>query len=152
MAVAMKQIDFATNNTENSGKILRERPEIANNVKIIWKSPLIPKDPYVWRKDLPQELKSKIKAFFLSYGRLASDNDELKRQLAVLKGVSDGLAPFLDSSNRQLLPIREIDYAKEMQKIKADANLKENDKKTKIAKIQEKLNALKKHNEYLQQF
>lgn len=152
MAVSMKQVDFATNNTETFGKVSREKPEIAKNVKIIWKSPLIPKDPYVWRKDIPKELKSKIKAFFLSYGRLASSKSELQRQLDILKGVSDGLAPFLDSSNKQLIPIREINYAKDIMKIQSDKHLKAGDKKVKIAAIQKKLNALKKHSEYLEQF
>lgn len=152
MAVAMKQVDFATNNTETLGKLMKEKPDIAKNVKVIWKSPLIPKDPYVWRKDLPKELKAKIKAFFLSYGRLASDKKELERQLNVLRGVSDGLAPFMDSSNRQLIPIREIDYAKKINQIESDPNMKEDEKKVKIAEIKKKLEELQKFSEYLDKF
>jgi phosphonate transport system substrate-binding protein len=53
MAVANKQVDFATNNTENWDKFAKAHPDMIKNVRAVWKSPLIPSDPMVWRKDLP---------------------------------------------------------------------------------------------------
>ncbi|MBN2547301.1 MAG: phosphonate ABC transporter substrate-binding protein [Spirochaetes bacterium] len=147
LAVAMKQVDLATNNTENLEKFQREKPDLAKNVKIIWKSPLIPKDPFVWRKDLPVELKAEIKGFILSYGRVASNDKEVKRQIEVLKGMTSGMAPFLDSSNRQLIPIREIELSKDILKIEKDDKMDKNAKKTKIAELKKKLQEVKIYSE-----
>ena len=52
IAVANKQVDVATNNNESFEKFERRIPEKAKDIKVIWKSPLIPSDPMVWRKDL----------------------------------------------------------------------------------------------------
>src|SRR5215475_8651604 len=51
-AVLAKQIDVATNNTEEIDKLKATKPELANQLRIVWESPLIPSDPFVWRKDL----------------------------------------------------------------------------------------------------
>jgi phosphonate transport system substrate-binding protein len=75
---------------------------------------LIPSDPLVWRKDLPENLKASIKAFVLGYGRLGPNAENEKE---VLAGVSSGWAPFNNSDNRQLMPIREIAIAKDKMKI-----------------------------------
>jgi phosphonate transport system substrate-binding protein len=62
MAVANKQVDVATNNNESFEKFQRRNPDKAKEIKVIWKSPLIPSDPMVWRKDLHPELKARIRA------------------------------------------------------------------------------------------
>ena len=49
-AVANKQVDVATNNTENLDKLKTSAPDKLKELKVIWKSPLIPGDPIVWRK------------------------------------------------------------------------------------------------------
>jgi len=139
MAVANKQVDFATNNTENLEKAGKIHPEAVKNIRAIWKSPLIPSDPMVWRKDIPKEWKSKIKGFFLSYGRFGKDKE---REVKVLKAVSSGWAPFLDSSNNQLIPIMEINIAKDKMKIESDsANASAN--AGKLAEIDKQLTELR---------
>ena len=152
MAVAMKQVDFSTNNTEQLKDFTKSRPDLAENIKVLWKSPLIPKDPLVWRRDLPQELKSKIKAFVLGYGRTGLNEADVERQLIVLKGISGGLAPFLDSSNKQLIPIREIKLAKALQKIENDKYLKSDVKDKKIKDIQIEIAEVRKFGEYLDRY
>lgn len=139
MAVANKQVDFATNNTENLAKAGRVHPEEVKKVRAIWQSPLIPSDPMVWRKDIPKEWKSKIKGFFLAYGRFGKD---MERELKVLKGMSSGWAPFLDSSNNQLLPIMEINIAKDKMKIESDT-AGASDKARKLAEIEKQLAELR---------
>ncbi len=54
LAVANKQVDVATNNTENLDKLKTSAPEKLKELKVIWKSPLIPGDPIVWRKNLSE--------------------------------------------------------------------------------------------------
>ena len=147
MAVAMKQVDFATNNTERIKKFKAQKPELAKNIKILWKSPLIPSDPLVWRKDLDRELKSKIKGFVLAYGR--SGNNKA-HELKVLAGLD--LAPYWDSSNKQLIPIREVKYAKEKMKIAHDENISTADKQEKIKVIDAKIAEVRQFSDMMNRY
>lgn len=117
MAVANGKVDVATNNTESIyDRLSKTNPEAAANIKEIWRSPMIPSDPMVWRKDLDEEVKAKIYYFFMQYGRFGSE-EKVKRERAVLASMSDGWGPFLASSNAQLLDVRQIEAFKA--KIKA---------------------------------
>jgi phosphonate transport system substrate-binding protein len=149
MAVANKQVDFATNNTENWDKFAKAHPEQIKNVRAIWKSPLIPSDPMVWRKDLPREWKSKIKGFFLAYGRIGADKE---KELAVLRDMSSGWAPFQDSSNHQLLPIMEIDIAKEKMKIQSSESIAAAEKAQKLADIEKKLADIQSYVKFVEKY
>ncbi|MDF2999852.1 MAG: phnD [Xanthobacteraceae bacterium] len=111
LAVANKQVDFATNNTENVSRLQATRPEEAKKIKEVWRSPMIAGDPIVWRKDLPADLKAKIYTFFMTYGRNGSP-EEIERARAVLAKTSDGWGPFLASSDAQLIPIRQLELFK----------------------------------------
>lgn len=55
LAVANGQVDVATNNTENAARVKLNHPNAYDKVKVIWKSPLIPSDPLVWRKNLDRK-------------------------------------------------------------------------------------------------
>jgi phosphonate transport system substrate-binding protein len=149
MAVANKQVDFATNNTENWEKFAQAHPDQINNVRAIWKSPLIPSDPMVWRKDLPKEMKSKIKGFFLAYGRIGADKE---KELAVLKNMSSGWAPFQDSSNLQLLPIMEINFAKDRMKLESTDNMAAAEKTQKLAEIDKQLSEIQSYSKLSEKF
>jgi phosphonate transport system substrate-binding protein len=118
LAVANGKVDLATNNTESIyARLAVNNPKAFANVKEIWRSPLIPSDPIVWRKDLPQDVKEKIYFFFMQYGRFG-DMEKVKHERDVLAGVSDGWGPFLASSNAQLLDVRQIEAFKA--KLKAE--------------------------------
>lgn len=149
MAVATKQVDFATNNTESMRRLEQKNPEMFKKIKILWKSPLIPSDPLVWRKDLSREMKAKIKGFLLSYGRFGPNAEEERN---ILAATSSGWAPFNDSSNLQLLPIREISLVKDRLKVEKNANMSEADKKAKIAEIDQQLANLAQYQDLLKQF
>ncbi|MFC3208157.1 phosphonate ABC transporter substrate-binding protein [Aquamicrobium soli] len=133
MAVANGQVDAAANNTENLELIERNQPAAFEKIKVIWKSPLIPSDPVVWRKDLSEETKAKIKDFFLTYG-----TDQSKGDVAHEKEVLAGLewAPFRASSDDQLLPIRVMELTKKIAQIEADASLSDADRKAKIEPLE----------------
>ena len=149
MAVATKQVDFATNNTESLRLLEQKDPEMFKKIKILWQSPLIPSDPLVWRKDLSREMKAKIKGFLLSYGRFGPNAEEERK---ILAATSSGWAPFNDASNLQLLPIREISLVKDRLKIENNANMSDADKQTKIAEINKQLADLAQYQELLKQF
>ena len=140
LSVANGQVDFATNNTESLSRLQKNHPDAGAKLKAIWKSPLIPNDPIVWRSDLDKGTKSVLKGFFLSYGRFGS-NAEKERK--ILAGVSSGWAPFEDSSNAQLYPIRQLQLFKDKRKLVNDERLDAAEKAKKIADIDRKLDVLK---------
>ncbi len=133
MAVANGQLDAATNNTENLAIMEKNNPAAFAKVKVIWKSPLIPSDPIVWRKDLPETTKRKIKDFFLTYGTEKSKGNAAKEK-QVLAGLA--WAPFKPSNNDQLLPIRVMELSKKIAKVKSDHQLADADKKAQIEKLE----------------
>ena len=140
MAVATGQVDVATNNTEDLAKFQRENPDKAKLVREIWRSPLIPADPFVWRTDLDPQAKEKIKAFLLAYGQPGPNQAHEKQVLDAL----GGWGGFVASSNDQLLPVRQVSLFKDRMKIEQDATLSEDDKKKQIAEIDAKLDDLSK--------
>jgi phosphonate transport system substrate-binding protein len=133
MAVANGQVDAATNNTENMAIIERNQPAAFAKIKVLWKSPLIPSDPLVWKADLSDENKTRIKEFILTYG-----TDKSKGDVAKEKEILGGLdwAPFRASTNDQLLPIRVMELAKSIAQIKADTKLSDAEKKERIEKLE----------------
>jgi phosphonate transport system substrate-binding protein len=141
VAVANRQVDVATNNTEDFAKFTRSQPDKVAEVREIWRSPLIPGDPIVYRKDLPEALKAKIRAFFLTYGTpdAGAGWEEQKQNLANL---SYGKA--VASDNDQLIPIRQTMLFRDKLKIEDDANLSAEDKQKRIAEIDAKLADLDK--------
>ena len=140
LAVANKQVDVATNNTENLDKLKTSAPEKLKELKVIWKSPLIPGDPIVWRKNLSETTKDKIYDFFMNYGKTPEEKAVLERL---------GWAPFRASSDLQLVPIRQLALFKEMQGVKGNKGLNEQDKLAKTTEIQAQLDDLDRLNNAL---
>jgi phosphonate transport system substrate-binding protein len=134
MTVANKQVDAAANNTESMTLIKQNNPKAFENIREIWRSPLIPADPIVWRKDLSDENKAKIRDFFLTYGTDKSTGNaaEEKKILAGLKW-----APFRASSDAQLLPIRVMELTKSISQTQGDAKLDARAKEAKIKDLTE---------------
>jgi len=134
LAVANKQVDVATNNSDNLERLSKTHPDKRKDLRVIWTSPLIPSDPIVYRKDLPADVKAKVRDFFLTYGKTESE----QRILANL-----GWSGFRASSDAQLKPIRELDLFSKRTRIEADANLSPADKAARIAEIDKALAALR---------
>ncbi|AMM23974.1 phosphonate ABC transporter substrate-binding protein [Variovorax sp. PAMC 28711] len=135
LAVANKQIDVATNNSENLEKIQQRFPEKFKAIKIVWTSPLIPLDPLVMRKDLPEATKAKIRNFFYNYAKTDAREKEVIMKISKLSG-------FKESSDKQLTPIRQLDLFGQRTKVEADVALNDADRKTRLADIDKKLSAL----------
>ena len=133
MAVANGQVDAAANNTESLALIEKNNPDAFAKIKVIWKSPLIPADPIVWNTNLPQESKDKIREFFVTYG-----TDQATGDVAHEKEVLAGLewAPFVASTNDQLLPIRVMELSKTIAQIEADESRSAEEKTAEIEKLE----------------
>ena len=136
LAVINKQVDVATNNSEELDKLKLRDPAKHAEVKILWTSPLIPRDPLVWRKDLSADMKEKIKKFVLGYGKDQREKD-------ILKGMQQ-IAGFRDSTDLQLVPIRQLELYKDRIKFENDDKMNSQERTTKIAEIDRKLADLAK--------
>lgn len=136
LAVLNKQVDLATSNSEMTEKIREKSPEKLEQIRILWTSPLIPRDPLVWRKDLPADVKKKVKDFVTGYGKTDREKEILKNMYR--------LAGFKASTDAQLTPIRQLELFKDRMKFESDANMNAAEKQTKLADIDAKLAALAK--------
>ncbi len=136
-ATLAKQVDVATNNTEDMGKLELAKPDLFQQLRVIWKSPLIPSDPFVWRKDLDPSVKSRIKNFVLNYAK----NDEAEK--TVLKNIYN-YGGFRESNNDQLIPIRQLELFRDRLKVENDDKLSASDKSRLLGEIDQKLTALRK--------
>lgn len=108
-AVAMGQIEAATNNSQSIARLADQKTESAQKavaaIEVVWRSPTLPEDPMVWRKDLDPALKARIRDFILAYG--VGDTDEAKRQREVMRAIQTG--PFRPADDSHLLPVREME-------------------------------------------
>jgi phosphonate transport system substrate-binding protein len=136
LAVLNKQVDVATSNSEMTEKMKEKSPEKLEQIRILWTSPLIPRDPLVWRKDLPADVKKKVKDFVTGYGKTDREKEILKNMYR--------LAGFKASTDAQLTPIRQLELFKDRMKFESDANMNATEKQAKLAEIDAKLAALAK--------
>jgi len=108
-AVGNGVLNAATNNTASMERMAMLKTDIAkrtiDSVEIIWRSPRIPEDPMIWRKDLDPALKKKIADFMFSYG--VGDTPEAAGQRAVLARIQT--LPFKHADDSHLLTVREME-------------------------------------------
>ncbi len=144
LAISAKQVDVATGNTEDLERFKMNQPDRFAQFKVIWQSPLIASDPITWRTDLPAPMKEKVKSFFINYGKPVDGKsaEEAARQTQVLQNLQWG--HFRDSSNKQLIPIREVALFRDRLKIEQDDKMPADEKAAKIKEIDQKLADLKK--------
>lgn len=135
LAVAARQIDVATIASDSVDRMKTKMPEKAAELREVWRSPLIPSDPMLWRKDLDAETKKKLKDFVLAYGKDPREK-EIMRVLT--------WAGFVPSDNNQLLPMRQIELVRDRTKIEGDPNLSPEEKAKKLRDIEQRLNELSK--------
>ena len=117
LAVANRQVDVATCNNEAIGRLEIAHPEKAAQIREIWRSPLIPSDPLVWRNSLPESTKKKIADFIFGYG--------VKGDVAHAKAILEKLqwGPFKPSTNAQLVPLRQLELFREKSRLEANAEM-----------------------------
>ncbi|HEY9217540.1 MAG TPA: phosphate/phosphite/phosphonate ABC transporter substrate-binding protein [Phenylobacterium sp.] len=113
-AVGSGQVDAATNNTASMERLAMLETDLAKRtigqVEIIWRSPRIPEDPLIWRKDLDPQIKAKLERFLFAYG--VGDTPEAARQRAVLARIQT--LPFIRADATHLIPVREMEATLEL--------------------------------------
>ncbi len=102
-SVANGLLPVATNNSTSLQMLGKDNPDLVRKLRVIWTSPSLPEDPIIWRKDLDPEVKEKIRAFFVNYGR-QGDDAQKARERKILADLSFGL--FQPADNGHLIPVR----------------------------------------------
>ncbi|MDZ8105061.1 MAG: phosphonate ABC transporter substrate-binding protein [Nostoc sp. DedQUE12a] len=126
LAVANKQVNVATVSSEALQRLELTNPEARKKIEIIWQSSMIPSDPIAYRQDLPADIKSKFQNFFYSY------KDE-----KILKPLK--IAAFAPADDKVWNTIRELEIAKKIQETQSQENLSQQDKKQKLAELNQQL-------------
>lgn len=139
LSVANNTVDVATCNNEGLARLAITAPEKAKELRVIWKSPLIPSDPLVWRKDLPEETKKKITDFIFSYGVKGENVEQARKILTALQW-----GPFIKSDNSQLIPLRQLELFRAKTVLEGNKDMDAKEKAAKIAEIERKLAELGK--------
>ncbi|MEQ5801652.1 hypothetical protein [Halomonas sp. H10-9-1] len=95
----------------------------------------------MWRTNLPEELKADLSEFFYSYG----ETDAQREILEPLQWLR-----FDESSNDQLLPIRQLELFKERAQVAKDDSLSSERRDALLAELDAQLDALNQRMEELQ--
>ena len=137
ISAATKQVDAAVaSSTGMYSRLKTANPEMFAELKEIWRSPLIASDPMAWRPELDEGLKAKLLYFFMTYGRLGTD-EEVKAARETLAIIDMG--PFIPSSNAQLWPFYEMDQIRMRMSIQGDETFSDEEKAEKIEEINAKI-------------
>lgn len=102
-------LNAATNNTASMDRLRLLDTDVARrtlgNIEIVWRSPRIPEDPLIVRRDLDPELRKQVMDFIFAYG--VGDTPEAARQRAVLEQIQT--KPFIPADGSHLIPVREME-------------------------------------------
>lgn len=110
VAVAKGKVDAAFVATHRFDNVVNKGEIKLEDVNILWKSPAIPQDPFVYRNTLCQDLKDKLKETFLG---LSSSNPGEKKFLDNVKSNK-----FVAMTSADYDVIRELKKAKDARKKK----------------------------------
>lgn len=135
-SVLRSQVHAGTYNTEELQRLKTSQPARAAALRVLWESSLIPKDPLLWRKDLPLSLRSKIASFLFRYGKTPAEKARLKQMF--------DLAGFKPSNNQQLKFVLEIEDFKQRSEVLLDTRLSDAQKTERLADLRDRYARLAK--------
>ncbi|CAG1017660.1 putative phosphite transport system-binding protein HtxB [Burkholderiaceae bacterium] len=129
-AVLRGQVHAATYNTEELQRLKASQPARAASLRVLWESALIPKDPLLWRKDLPLSVRTRLSKFLFGYGKAAPEKQRLKLMF--------DLAGFKPSTNQQLQFVLEIEDFKQRSEVLLDSRMTEAQKSERLADLRDR--------------
>jgi len=133
-AVLRGQVHAGTYNTEEMQRLKVSQPARAATLRVLWESALIPKDPLLWRKDLPLSVRSRLSTFLFTYGKTPSEKLRLKQMF--------DLAGFKPSTNQQLKFVLEIEDFKQRSEVLLDSRLTEAQKNERLIDLRDRYSRL----------
>lgn len=145
--VANRRVDVATCNDRSLARLAESHPAKHALVKVVWTSPLIPSSPLVWRADLGEALKGRIRDFIMGYGaRSGPDTAKSQAQRQVLAVL--GYSGFRPADNALLLTIRQLELFKQRSDLGADASLSRAERGRRLAEIDRRLDELQRQSQH----
>jgi phosphonate transport system substrate-binding protein len=133
------RVDVATISSVMLQRFRARYPDLADQVKSIWASPLIPTDPLVWRRELDDETKEAVLGFFLGYGQASAGkpDERLADERLVLQNMK--WAGFKQSSNSQLAYVRILALFGELEAVRNDTSLDEASRARALERLRERI-------------
>jgi phosphonate transport system substrate-binding protein len=107
LAVVNREVDVASSNNPDMDLFRRNFPHEASQLRVIWRSRLIPSGVLVMRDGLSGSLRRKLTAFLLAYGKAPGETGV--RERARLARIPD-LGGFAAETNRVLQPCVDMQY------------------------------------------
>jgi phosphonate transport system substrate-binding protein len=114
-AVLRGEADACTTNDEEVKKLAQRDPAQARRLRAIWSSQEIRQSPLLWSTALSPQMRSAIKDTVFGFGQSAAEQQALMEMNRIVR--------FVPSSNRQLLPIADIDLFTARSTLAADKTL-----------------------------
>jgi phosphonate transport system substrate-binding protein len=108
LAVVNREVDVTSSNNPDMDLFRRHFPGEASQLRVIWRSPLIPSGVLVLREGLPAALRQQLSAFILGYGK--SPGEMGVRERAGLARIPD-LGGFTPQNDHVLQPFVDMEYA-----------------------------------------
>lgn len=134
LAVVNREVDVASSNNPDMDLFRRNFPQEAAQLKVIWRSPLIPSGVLVLREGLAAPLRRQLTDFILVYGRAAGKTGVKER--TILARIPD-LGGFAVQDNRVLQPFIDMQYALLRQQAEHSQWVSPQDKQAKLAQIEQ---------------
>ncbi|MGS0996918.1 phosphate/phosphite/phosphonate ABC transporter substrate-binding protein [Rhodanobacter sp. UC4436_H3] len=107
LAVVNREVDVASSNNPDMDLFRRNFPREAAQLRVIWRSRLIPSGVLVIRDGMPESLRQKLTAFLLAYGKAPGEVGERQRER--LARIPD-LGGFAAETNHVLQPFVDMQY------------------------------------------
>lgn len=108
LSVVNGEVDVASSNNPDMDLFRRHFPSESAQLRVIWRSPLIPSGVLVLRDGLPSPLREQLTAFILTYGKAAGEAGV--RERSQLARIPD-LGGFAPQGNQVLQPFVDMQYA-----------------------------------------
>ncbi|MBB6186700.1 phosphate/phosphite/phosphonate ABC transporter substrate-binding protein [Rhodanobacter sp. MP7CTX1] len=108
LAVVNREVDVATSNNPDMDLFRRHFPDEASQLRVIWRSPLIPSGVLVVREGLSASVRQQLTGFILAYGKAPGEAGV--RERAALARIPD-LGGFTPQNDQALQPFVDMQYA-----------------------------------------
>jgi phosphate/phosphite/phosphonate ABC transporters, periplasmic binding protein len=133
LAVVNREVDVASSNNPDMDLFRRNFPREAVQLKVIWRSSLIPSGVLVLRDGMPESLRQQLTDFLLAYGKGSGETGE--RERANLARIPD-LGGFAVENNHVLQPFVDMQYTLLRQQAEHGQWVSQQARQAKLAQIE----------------
>lgn len=134
LAVVNREVDVASSNNPDMDLFRRNFPHEAAQLRVIWRSRLIPSGVLVIRDGMPESLCRKLTRFLLAYGKAPGETGERQRER--LARIPD-LGGFAAETNRVLQPFVDMQYTLLRQQAEQGQWVSQQARQTRLAQIEQ---------------